>query len=61
MPVRDAGASPSDAIGGLLFNAEQEIEDRRRGRRLARLVEAVDDMKVRAAGRRGAEVELLIA
>src|ERR1700678_2923658 len=61
MPVRDVGASPSDAIGGLLFNAEQEIEDRRRGRRLARLVEAVDDMKVRAAGRRGAEVELIIA
>ena len=61
MPIGDAGAPLGDAIGRLLLDAEQKIEDRRRGRRLAGFVEAVDDVEVRAAGRRRAEVELIVA
>ena len=48
------------AVGRLLLDAKQEIEDRRRDGRFSRFVEAVDDVEVRAIRRRRAEVELIV-
>src|SRR5208282_2773507 len=61
VPVGNAGASLRDAVSRLLLDAEQEIENRRGGGRLARLVEAVDDVEVRTAGRGRAELERIVA
>ena len=49
------------AVGRLLFDAEQEVEDRRGRGRLARLVESVDDVEIRALRRRGAEIDRIVA
>ena len=52
VPIGNAGASLRGAVSRLLLDAEQEVENRRSRRRLARFVEAVDDVEVGTAGRR---------